>query len=202
MFSIIKLNLILKYFFDFFLSLLLIIILLPLMILITLLIMFIDKNFPIFVQKRSGLNGKQIKVIKFCTIVFKKKKIHISKLGKFLRVTRLDEIPQIFNIFKGDMSFVGPRPLYEKYNKLYNKRQIKRLKVKPGITGWAQINGNNNISWKKKFDLDLWYVKNYSFILDLKIIFMTILFLFRSIFFFKIADQKTKIIDEEFNGKN
>ena len=101
-----------------------------------------------------------------------------------MRITRLDEIPQIFNVLKGDLSFVGPRPLYIKYIKLYNSNQKIRLNMKPGITGWAQINGDNNISWKKKFDLDIWYVNNFNILIDFKIIFLTTLFLIRSILFY------------------
>ena len=101
-------------------------------------------------------------------------KLRTSNLGAFLRKHSIDEIPSLVNVMKGDMSFVGPRPLLSKYDKLYNKDQRKRFLVKPGITGWAQINGRNSISWEEKFKLDLWYVKNSSFMLDFKILFKTI----------------------------
>ena len=116
----------------------------------------------------------------------------------FLRISRLDEIPQLINIIKGDLNFIGPRPLLPEYDKLYTKEQKKRLSIKPGITGWAQVNGDNNISWKKKFQLDLWYVKNRTILLDLKIIFLTFLF------FVKIGlkNNNNKLITKKFNGKN
>ena len=165
-------------------------------------IFFIDGGPIFFTQYRAGKYGKKIKVIKFKTLVEKKFKKKVSKLGKFLRITRLDEIPQIFNVLKGDLSFVGPRPLYIKYIKLYNSNQKIRLNMKPGITGWAQINGDNNISWKKKFDLDIWYIKNFNIIIDIKIILLTIKFLMKNIFFYNKIKNKKIIIDKEFNGKN
>ena len=126
----------------------------------------------------------------------------MTKLGKFLRITRLDEIPQILNVLKGDLSIVGPRPLYNKYIQLYNINQKKRLLMKPGITGWAQINGDNNISWKRKLELDVWYVQNFNIFLDIKIIILTIVFFInRIIFYNKIKNDKI-IIDRDFNGKN
>ena len=133
------------------------------------------------------------------TISKKKKEIkRILKSTVFLRISRLDEIPQLINIIKGDLNFIGPRPLLPEYDKLYTKEQKKRLSIKPGITGWAQVNGDNNISWKKKFQLDLWYVKNRTILLDLKIIFLTFLF------FVKIGLKKNnnKLITKKFNGKN
>ena len=103
----------------------------------------------------------------------------ISKLGAFLRRTSLDELPELINILKGEMSFIGPRPLLVEYLTLYNKQQFKRHDVKPGLSGWAQLNGRNTINWEKKFDLDLWYVKNISFTLDLKIFFLTFFYILK-----------------------
>lgn len=155
----------------------------------------------IFKQKRSGLNGRKFNLYKFRTMTILKKKNEIKRILKstvFLRISRLDEIPQLINIIKGDLNFIGPRPLLPEYDKLYTKEQKKRLSIKPGITGWAQVNGDNNISWKKKFQLDLWYVKNRTILLDLKIIFLTFLF------FVKIGLKKNnnKLITKKFNGKN
>jgi sugar transferase EpsL len=155
----------------------------------------------IFKQKRSGLNGRKFNLYKFRTMTISKKKKEIKRILKstvFLRISRLDELPQLINIIKGDLNFIGPRPLLPEYDKLYTKEQKKRLSIKPGITGWAQVNGDNNISWKKKFQLDLWYVKNRTILLDLKIIFLTFLF------FVKIGLKKNnnKLITKKFNGKN
>tara|TARA_B110000027_G_C16105399_1_gene295022 strand:- start:1050 stop:1646 length:597 start_codon:yes stop_codon:yes gene_type:complete len=194
-------NFFFKIIFDYSFSLFLIIILFPIQLIIAVLIYLID-GLPIFFsQTRAGKNGKAFKLIKFRTILTIKNKKYISPLGRFLRITRLDEIPQVYNIILGQISFVGPRPLYLKYIKLYNKHQIKRLNLKPGITGWAQINGDNNISWKKKFKLDIWYINNFNFLLDLKIIFLTGIFLIQKIFNYSSLNKK-KIIDREFNGKN
>lgn len=197
-----SINFILKLVLDYFLALFFLILLFLPFLIIILAIYFIDGSPIFFTQERAGKYGKSIKVIKFKTLVVENSKIKPSKLGIFLRITRLDEIPQIFNVLKGELSFVGPRPLYIKYIKLYNSNQKMRLDMKPGITGWAQINGDNNISWKKKFDLDIWYVKNFNILIDFKIIFLTTLFLIRSILFYNKIKKNKTIIDEEFNGKN
>jgi len=136
----------------------------------------------IFSQFRPGLNEKQFKFIKFRTMndlrddkgKLLPDKDRLTKLGKSLRKMSLDEIPSLLNVLVGDMSLVGPRPLLMEYLELYTTMQRKRNKVKPGITGWAQINGRNNISWEKKFELDLWYIDNQSFWLDIKILFITL----------------------------
>ena len=141
-----KINLILKSVLDYFLGVLLAIMLIPIQVVITLLIFFVDGKPVFFVQTRAGQFGREFKLFKFRTIFNNNGKKFVSKLGKFLRYTRLDELPQLYNLITGDISLVGPRPLYKKYIKLYNKEQIKRLNFKPGITGWAQINGDNNIS--------------------------------------------------------
>lgn len=137
---------------------------------------------PFFVQARPGKGGRIFKIIKFKTMNDKKDASgrllpdadRLTFMGAFVRKTSLDEIPQLINVLKGDMSLIGPRPLLVQYLSLYSERQAKRHLVRPGITGWAQVNGRNAISWKQKFELDVWYVENLSFSLDLKILLMTI----------------------------
>lgn len=152
----------------------------PLFILIILFILIFDGRPIFFIQKRPGLNGKIYRMIKFKTMLPQDRhekledKERITKLGNFLRNTSLDELPELFNVLKGDMSLVGPRPLLEEYLPLYSKEQMKRHKVKPGITGWAQINGRNSLEWEEKFDLDIWYIENRDLLLDIKIILLTI----------------------------
>ncbi len=136
----------------------------------------------IFQQKRPGLNGKLFNFYKFRTMTNQKDindkllpdENRLIPLGRFLRNTSLDELPSLYNVIKGDMSLIGPRPLLIEYLPLYSENQMRRHNLKPGITGWAQINGRNSISWEKKFELDVWYVDNQSFWLDIKIIFLTI----------------------------
>tara|TARA_B100000886_G_scaffold340531_1_gene310898 strand:- start:6559 stop:7134 length:576 start_codon:yes stop_codon:yes gene_type:complete len=156
--------------------------LLPIFLLI-ILIVKINLGSPIFfIQKRPGRNGKVFYIYKFRTMINKFDKNgnvlsdekRLTKFGKFLRSTSLDELPELINVIKGDMSLVGPRPLLIEYLPLYSKRQSIRHKVKPGITGWAQINGRNAISWNEKFELDVWYVYNLSVGLDIKILWVTL----------------------------
>ena len=143
---------------------------------------------PFFFQKRPGKNEKIFKVIKFNTMHNKKDAAgvllsdaaRLTKLGIFVRKTSLDEIPQLFNVLKGDMSLIGPRPLLPEYLSFYNTMQKKRHNVKPGITGWAQVNGRNAISWERKFEYDVWYVENISFFLDLNIFLKTFTKVFKS----------------------
>lgn len=173
---------------DVFLSLLGFIILLPVFLLITALLFLANNGKPFFIQKRPGKNCKVFKIVKFKTMNDKKdsegKLLHDSKrlttIGKIVRRTSLDEIPQLLNVIKGDMSIIGPRPLLTDYVHLYSKIQNRRHEVKPGITGWAQVNGRNAISWDKKFELDVYYVDNLSFALDLKILLLTIKKVFKS----------------------
>lgn len=178
----------------------------PVLVLITILLYFFNKKNVLFLQKRTGKDGKIFSILKFKTMTDERDEnnmllpdeIRLTRIGKTVRSTSIDELPQLFNVLRGDMSLVGPRPLLEKYIPLYSKEQFRRHEVKPGITGWAQVNGRNNISWSKKFELDVWYVDNQSFWLDLKIIFMTIL---------KVIRRKDITPDEPntfqpFNGSN
>ncbi len=174
---------VIKPFFDITSSLIGLVLLLPVFIIITILLYFANDGKPFFFQLRPGKNGVVFKIIKFKTMNDKKDKNgnllsdadRLTKVGKFVRKTSLDEIPQLINVAKGDMSLVGPRPLLTNYLHLYNNFQNRRHEVKPGISGWAQVNGRNAISWDKKFEYDVWYVDNISFILDVKIILKTIL---------------------------
>ena len=167
---------------DFLASLIGFIILLPLFIVITIFLFFSNDGKPFFFQRRPGKNGKVFSIIKFKTMNDKKDtegkllpdEVRLTSVGKFVRKTSLDEIPQLLNVIKGDMSLIGPRPLLTDYLHLYNEFQSRRHEVKPGITGWAQVNGRNAISWDKKFEYDVWYVDNISFVLDLKILLKTI----------------------------
>jgi lipopolysaccharide/colanic/teichoic acid biosynthesis glycosyltransferase len=149
----------------------------PIFFLVTLALIIANHGKPFFIQKRPGKNGKIFSIIKFKTMNDKKDNKgnvlpdaqRLTKMGLFVRKTSLDEIPQLINVLKGDMSLIGPRPLLPEYLPLYNNFQKRRHEVKPGITGWAQINGRNAIDWNKKFELDVWYVDNLSFLLDIKI---------------------------------
>jgi len=177
-----------KPFFDFIVSLLCLIIFSPIFIIILVILSYFNNGQPFFYQIRPGKHGKLFKVIKFKTMNDKKDdqgnllsdEKRLTNLGKFVRKTSLDELPQLINVLKGDMSLIGPRPLLPEYLTLYNPIQRKRHDVKPGITGWAQVNGRNAISWEKKFELDVWYVEHLSFKLDAKILFKTILKVIKS----------------------
>lgn len=167
---------------DFFVSLIGVICVFPLFLLIVLFLTLANNGKPFFIQKRPGKNGKIFKIIKFKTMNDKKDSQgnllsdaeRLTSVGAFVRKTSLDEIPQLLNVLVGDMSLIGPRPLLVNYLHLYSDFQNRRHEVKPGITGWAQVNGRNAISWEKKFEMDVWYVENISFKLDLKIFFLTV----------------------------
>lgn len=167
---------------DFSLSLIGFIMIFPVFIVIALCLFVSNQGKPFFFQKRPGKNEKIFSIIKFKSMNDKKDKDgnllpfdkRITKIGAFIRKYSLDEIPQLINVIKGDMSLVGPRPLLIDYLPLYNAEQKQRHHVKPGVTGWAQVNGRNTISWEKKFSLDVYYVNNVSLFLDIKIIMLTI----------------------------
>lgn len=189
---------------DFILAFLLIIIFSPIILIVALLIKLKLGSPILFTQERPGLNGKIFRIYKFRTMSDERDskgdllsdELRLKGFGKLIRKSSLDELPQLFNVLKGEMSFVGPRPLLVEYLKLYNQEQAKRHNVKPGITGWAQVNGRNTISWEEKFKLDVYYVEHISFMLDCKILYMT---------FFKVLKRKdinsnTNITMEKFTG--
>ena len=179
----------------------------PILLIITIWLHFANKGAgAFFTQERPGKNGKIFKVIKFKTMTDERDADgnllpdadRLTKVGKFVRSTSIDELPQLFNVLKGDMALIGPRPLLPQYLPLYNKVQARRHNVRPGITGWAQVNGRNAISWTKKFELDVWYVDHLSFLLDLKIIFLTI----KKVFVREGISQEGQATMEFFNGHN
>jgi sugar transferase EpsL len=160
----------------------------PVIVILILLISFINKGTPFFKQQRAGKDGKLFFIHKFKSMTDQKDEfgellpdeIRLTTFGKILRKTSLDELPQLFNVIKGDMSFVGPRPLHPEYLTIYSEEQMKRHNVQAGITGWAQVNGRNAISWGEKFKLDVWYVEKQSFFLDFKILLLTVVTVFAS----------------------
>ena len=179
----------------------------PILLVITIWLHFANKGAgAFFTQERPGKDGKIFKVIKFKTMTDVRDANgnllpdadRLTKVGKFVRSTSIDELPQLFNVLKGDMALIGPRPLLPQYLPLYNKVQARRHNVRPGITGWAQVNGRNAISWTKKFELDVWYVDHLSFLLDLKIIFLTI----KKVFVREGISQEGQATMEFFNGHN
>jgi undecaprenyl phosphate N,N'-diacetylbacillosamine 1-phosphate transferase len=168
---------------DLIVSLVAFCLLLPLFIVVTALLFIANQGSPFFVQPRPGKNGRIFRLVKFKTMNDKKDAAgnllsdadRLTGIGKFIRKTSLDEIPQLINVIKGEMSLIGPRPLLVEYLPLYNDTQKRRHDVRPGITGWAQVNGRNAIGWKEKFELDVWYVDHVSFRLDCKIILFTLM---------------------------
>ncbi len=173
-----------KRLFDFCIALVALLILFVPLLIVTIWLHFANKGAGVFfTQERPGKDGKIFKVIKFKSMTDEcdaegnllPNEQRITKIGKFIRATSLDELPQLFNVLKGDMSLIGPRPLVPRYLKLYSKEQMRRHEVRPGITGWAQVNGRNSITWTKKFELDVWYVDHVSLWLDIKIIWMTVM---------------------------
>ncbi|MCH5335831.1 MAG: undecaprenyl phosphate N,N'-diacetylbacillosamine 1-phosphate transferase [Campylobacter sp.] len=190
---------------DFCLALVLLVLFSPLILFVALLLKLTQKS-VIFTQIRPGLDEKKFKIYKFKTMSDERDEkgellpdeLRLKSFGKVIRALSLDELLQLFNVLKGDMSFVGPRPLLCEYLSLYNEEQKLRHKVRPGITGWAQINGRNDISWQKKFELDVYYVRNISFWLDLKILFLTTLKVLKR----SGVNKQGYVTTEKFNGKN
>lgn len=178
----------------------------PVFLLVALVILIAHKESPFFIQLRPGKNERLFKIIKFKTMTSKKDENgnllpdseRLTAVGRFIRKTSLDEIPQLINILKGDMSLIGPRPLLPKYLELFDEYEKQRHLVKPGITGWAAVNGRNAISWKEKFQFDVWYVKNISFLLDLKILRKTFLKVLSS----EGINMENVATTEPYNGRN
>lgn len=179
----------------------------PFLLLIIFFLHFANKGAGVFfTQERPGKDAKIFKAIKFKTMTDERDadgkllpdSVRLTKVGKIVRSLSIDELPQLINVLKGDMSFVGPRPLLPKYLPLYSQEQYRRHEVRPGITGWAQVNGRNNISWQKKFELDVWYVDHLSFWLDIKIIFLTI----KKVFIREGINMEGVATTEAFNGHN
>jgi lipopolysaccharide/colanic/teichoic acid biosynthesis glycosyltransferase len=196
----------LKRLLDFLLSIVGLVVTFPALIIFILLLIFENKGTPFFFQERPGKKLKSFKIIKFKTMTDErdeKGKLlpdvkRITTLGKIIRKLSIDELPQLINVLKGDMSLVGPRPLLFKYIPLYSKEQLRRHEIRPGITGWAQVNGRNLISWSKKFEFDIEYVKSVSLLFDIKILWLTILKVFKQ----EGVNQSTSRPMQPFNGKN
>ncbi len=197
----------LKRIFDFLIVFCVLVIIWPILLLLIIWLHFANKGSGVFfMQRRPGKSGTIFKVIKFKTMTDERDangdllpdEQRLTKIGKFIRSTSVDELPQLINVLKGDMALIGPRPLLPQYLPLYNKEQARRHEVRPGITGWAQVNGRNAISWTKKFELDVWYVDHCSFILDLKIIFLTI----KKVFVREGISSETSVTMEYFTGNN
>lgn len=196
-----------KRFFDFWISLTALLALSPILIVITLWLTIANKGAgAFFTQERPGKDAKIFKVIKFKSMTDERDaegKLlpdaqRLTKVGRFVRSTSIDELPQLINVLKGDMALIGPRPLLVQYLPLYSPEQARRHEVRPGITGWAQVNGRNAISWKEKFELDVWYVDNISLIIDIKIILTTIAKVLRR----SDISSATSATMEVFNGNN
>ena len=189
---------------DVFVASVVFIVLLPVFVVVVVLLAIANSGKPFFFQLRPGKNEKIFRVIKFKTMNDKmdangtllSDEKRLTKIGRFVRKSSLDEIPQLLNVIKGDMSIVGPRPLLVEYLPLYNARQKQRHNVKPGITGWAQVNGRNAIAWEQKFEFDIWYVNNVSFLLDFRILLRTVRNVTRS----EGISSATSVTMEKFTG--
>lgn len=192
---------------DFILVLSVLLLIWPVLFLVIIWLHFANKGGGVFfTQDRTGRNTKIFKAIKFKTMTDERDAEgnllpdvdRLTKIGKIVRSLSIDELPQLINVLKGDMALVGPRPLLPKYLPLYSKEQFRRHEVRPGITGWAQVNGRNNISWTKKFELDVWYVDHCSFWLDVKIILLTV----KKVLFREDINMEGNATTEAFNGYN
>ena len=190
---------------DFFLASIGLVLITPIFLAVMLLLLFSNKGTPFFVQARPGKNARIFNLIKFKTMNDKKDAVgkllpdvdRITKIGSFIRSTSLDELPQLINVIKGDMALIGPRPLLIKYLPLYSIEQARRHEVRPGISGWAQVNGRNSIPWETKFELDVFYVENLTFRLDIVILFKTL----KKVFIREGISSATSITMEDFRGK-
>ena len=196
-----------KRFFDFWIALIALICVSPILLVVTIWLRYANRGAgAFFFQERPGKDAKIFKVVKFKTMTDERDEngnllpdeYRLTKVGKFVRSTSLDELPQLFNVLKGDMALIGPRPLLVQYLSLYSKEQARRHEVRPGISGWAQCHGRNNISWAKKFELDVWYVDHVSLLTDLKVIWITVM---------KVLKRADVSLDgfattEPFNGHN
>jgi lipopolysaccharide/colanic/teichoic acid biosynthesis glycosyltransferase len=191
---------------DIFFSLFALLMAFPIFLFLILTLWITNSSKPFFYQERPGKNGKVFSIIKFKTMTDKRDhegnllpdEQRLTKVGKFIRSTSLDELPQLINVFIGNMSLIGPRPLLVQYLPLYNEEQARRHEVRPGITGWAQVNGRNTISWTKKFELDVWYVDHCSFLLDMQIVYLTVKKVFRC----EGISSDTSVTMEPFIGDN
>lgn len=192
---------------DFILVLCVLLVIWPILLIITVWLHFANKGAgAFFTQDRPGKTGKIFKVIKYKTMTDERDAEgnllpdadRLTKVGRFVRSTSIDELPQLINVLKGDMALIGPRPLLPQYLPLYSPEQARRHEVRPGITGWAQIHGRNAISWTKKFEYDVWYVDHCSFLLDLKIVFLTM----KKVFIREGISQEGQATMEFFNGHN
>ena len=196
-----------KRFLDFSIVLTALLLIWPFLLIITVWLYFANKGAgAFFFQERPGKDGKIFKVVKFKTMTDERDANgnllpdaeRLTKVGRFVRSTSIDELPQLINVLKGNMALIGPRPLLPQYLLLYSKEQARRHEVRPGITGWAQVHGRNAISWTKKFELDVWYVDHCSFWLDMKIIFLTV----KKVFIREGISQEGQATMEMFNGSN
>lgn len=196
---------------DFSLSLLALICLSPIFLIVIVLLFVANEGAGVFfLQERPGFKGRLFNVIKFKTMNEKRGTdgkllpdlLRITRVGKIVRSTSIDELPQLINVLKGDMSLIGPRPLLKQYLPLYTKEQMRRHDVLPGISGWAQINGRNNLSWSDKFKLDVWYVDHVSFLLDVKIFLLTIMKVLKKESINHTSSESRNITEPNFDGTN
>ena len=192
---------------DFILVFIVLVVIWPILLLITIWLHFANKGAgAFFTQERPGKDGRIFRLIKFKSMTDERDaegKLlpdanRLTKVGRFVRSTSIDELPQLLNVLKGDMALIGPRPLRTYYLPLYSKEQMRRHEVRPGITGWAQINGRNNLSWTKKFELDVWYVDHLSFLLDMKILLLTV----KKVFISEGINEEGQATAQAFNGNN
>lgn len=192
---------------DFCIALVALLVIWPILLIVAIWLHFVNKGAgAFFLQERPGLHGKIFKIIKYKTMTDERDaegnllpdKDRLTAVGKFVRKTSIDELPQLINVLKGDMALIGPRPLLAQYLPLYSKEQMRRHDVRPGISGWAQCHGRNQISWTEKFKFDVWYVDHLSLVTDLKVIFITI----KKVLFREDINSDSDATMEDFNGKN